>query len=72
MSKITDAQIDLVLFNGQTAHQEIHVPAGQIPAQGADKPFVDPSVVPFSAGKSFSATGTINVGTAGLRFANPA
>jgi hypothetical protein len=72
MSKIDDTQIDKVLFHGQTAHQEMHTPAGQIPVHGTDKPLVAPQVVGFSAGKQITPTGTITVGVQGLRLANPA
>jgi len=70
MSQISDQQKDLVLFHGGTAHQEMHVPNGQIPKPASDAPIVSNSVVAFSAGKQITPfTAVLSNGT---RIANPA
>jgi hypothetical protein len=70
LSTVNDTQIDKVLFHGGTAHQEIHVPAGRIPAASSDAPIVANSVVAFSAGKQIvPLTAVLSNGT---RIANPA
>jgi hypothetical protein len=68
MSKQEDKQQHTVVTTlaGSTV---IDVPAGVIALEGADAPNVSPKAVPFSAGKQAS---TVNVTTAGVRFANPA
>ena len=71
MASVNDKQTDLSLFHGGTAYQQIHSPAGQTPAHGADNPIVANSVVAFSAGKQITTPLKVVLPN-GTRIANPA
>ena len=70
MAKFDDAQIDKTVVTTAGSTSQLHSPAGQIPAHGADAPYVHPR----QAGSGITGGPVVAIATTavGVRIANPA
>ena len=70
MAKFDDVQVDKTLVTSAGSTSQVHSPAGQTPAHGADAPYVHPR----QAGSGITGAPVVAIATnvVGVRIANPA